>query len=275
MKSKHDIIWLESVDSTNHEAARQISNLDNLSVVSAVRQTEGRGQRGNKWLSNDGENLLFSIVLKLTPPMLAYDQFVLNELTSLAVVDFLASYGISADIKWPNDIYVDDRKICGILIENSLRDSHISSSIVGIGLNVNQRNFDDSIKNPTSIVLCNDTHGDRNYDLKQCLTEFMDIFKSYANRYLHMNGGYRSLRRLYLARLWRKDQLSGFIDFTTLPSGHLDGPMEIYSTDLKHPAGREFKGIIRGLSDIGNLLVEDQTSGTVREFGFKEIGYLL
>ena len=111
MKSKHDIIWLESVDSTNHEAARQISNLDNLSVVSAVRQTEGRGQRGNKWLSNNGENLLFSIVLKLTPPMLAYDQFVLNELTALAVVDFLASYGISADIKWPNDIYIDKRKM--------------------------------------------------------------------------------------------------------------------------------------------------------------------
>ena len=270
-------MYIKQTHSTSTLLREQYTDdLPHLYTIRTDFQTAGRGQAGNSWESEEGKNLLFSSLLRYEG-IYAADQWRLSMLVAVACWEVLAKY-LPKDwltIKWPNDIYVDDRKICGILIENSLRDSHISSSIVGIGLNVNQRNFDDSIKNPTSIVLCNDTNGDRNYDLKQCLTEFMDIFKSYANRYLHMNGGYRSLRRLYLARLWRKDQLSGFIDFTTLPSGHLDGPMEIYSTDMKHSAGREFKGIIRGLSDIGNLLVEDQTSGTVREFGFKEIGYIL
>ncbi len=291
MAKKHDIIWLDSIDSTNEEAKRHISDIDNLSVLSAYEQTEGRGQRGNTWTSTPGENLMFSIVLK-NPKISARDQFSINEITSLSVVDFLSQHGISARIKWPNDIYVGSKKICGILIENSLRGSDISSSIIGIGLNINQRNFDVNLPNPTSMVLCqtdlschsdssqcHSERSDESFDIRTCLEEFMDIFTSYYNRYLAAGGDFSSLRQQYLENLWRLDIQAEYIDYTSLPSGHLDAPVNI-CTDFDGTADTQnkprcFNGIICGLSDIGNLMVEDLTTGQLREFGFKEIGYIL
>ena len=181
MSKKHDIIWLQSVDSTNEEAKRHISDIDNLSVLSAWEQTAGRGQRGNKWTSNAGENLMFSIVLK-SPVLMAEDHFALNEIAALSVSEFLSTYGIKAQIKWPNDIYVDEKKICGILIENSFRGKSISSSIIGIGLNINQRYFNVNIPNPTSMVLCRAEDGP--LDIHRCLEEFMDIFTSLHDRFV-------------------------------------------------------------------------------------------
>ena len=279
MSKKHDIIWLESVDSTNEEAKRHISDIDNLSVLSALEQTAGRGQRGNTWTSTPGENLMFSIVLK-DPKISARDQFVLNEIASLAVVDFLSMHGISARIKWPNDIYVGLKKICGILIENSLQGSAISSSIIGIGLNINQRNFNVNLPNPTSMMLCRAEDG--TFDIHRCLEEFMDIFTSLHDRFLTSACDLSPLRQSYLDTLWRSGKPSRFIDYTILPGGHLDGPMNI-CTEKVHDTGipssdqtgNEFPGIIRGLSPTGNLLVEDLSTGLTREFGFKEIGYIL
>lgn len=298
MAKKHDIIWLDSIDSTNEEAKRHISDIDNLSVLSAYEQTDGRGQRGNTWTSNAGENLLFSVVLKFSPEdsglggLDARDQFVLNEIAALSVVDFLRLHDIQAQIKWPNDIYVGSKKICGILIENSLRGSGISSSILGIGLNINQRNFDVNLPNPTSMVLCqtdlschsdssqcHSERSDESFDIRTCLEEFMDIFTSYYNRYLAAGGDFSSLRQQYLENLWRLDIQAEYIDYTSLPSGHLDAPVNI-CTDFDGTADTQNKprclhGIIRGLSDIGNLMVEDLTTGQLREFAFKEIGYIL
>ena len=279
MSKKHDIIWLQSVDSTNEEAKRHISDIDNLSVLSALEQTAGRGQRGNTWTSTPGENLMFSIVLK-DPKISARDQFVLNEIASLAVVDFLSMHGISARIKWPNDIYVGSKKICGILIENSLHGSAISSSIIGIGLNINQRNFNVNLPNPTSMVLCRAE--DSPLDIHRCLEEFMDIFTSLHDRFLSSACDLSPLRQRYLSSLWRLGEPSRFIDYTFLPGGHLDGPMNI-CTEKVHDTGipssdqtgNEFPGIIRGLSPTGNLLIEDLSTGLTREFGFKEIGYIL
>ena len=291
MAKKHDIIWLDSIDSTNEEAKRHISDIDNLSILSAYEQTKGRGQRGNTWTSTPGENLMFSIVLK-NPKISARDQFGINEITSLSVVDFLSQHGISARIKWPNDIYAGSKKICGILIENSLRGSGISSSIIGIGLNINQRNFDVNLPNPTSMALCqtdlschsgssqcHSERSDESFDIRTCLEEFMDIFTSYYNRYLVAGGDFSSLRQQYLENLWRLDIQAEYIDYTSLPSGHLDAPVNI-CTDFDGTADTQnkprcFNGIIRGLSDIGNLMVEDLTTGQLREFGFKEIGYIL
>lgn len=253
MKSKHKIIWLNEVDSTNEEAKRHISVIDNLSVLTALSQTAGRGQRGNSWLSAPGENLTFSIVLKHEPKVKAYDQFVISEIVSLSVVDFLSSYGISARIKWPNDIYVGDRKICGILIEHSVTGDSLSSSVVGIGLNINQRNFNVNLPNPTSMVLS----GAESMDIQQCLEEFMDIFKAYVERYLHIKGGYAKIRKMYLAQIWKMDVPAEYID---------------YKSD---PEGRRFIGVIKGISDVGLLLVKDNDSGDIQEYGFKEIGYIL
>ena len=279
MSKKHDIIWLESVDSTNEEAKRHISDIDNLAVLSALEQTAGRGQRGNTWTSTPGENLMFSIVLK-DPKISARDQFVLNEIASLAVVDFLSMHGITARIKWPNDIYVGSKKICGILIENSLQGSAISSSIIGIGLNINQRNFNVNLPNPTSMVLCRAEDGP--LDIHRCLEEFMDIFTSLHDRFLSSACDLSPLRQSYLSSLWRSGEASRFIDYTILHGGHLVGPMNI-CTEKVHDTGipssdqtgNEFPGIIHGLSPTGNLLVEDISTRQIREFGFKEIGYIL
>ena len=209
MAKKHDIIWLKSVDSTNQECRRRISDMDNLSVVSALSQTDGRGQRDNIWLSSPGENLTFSIVLKFQSPatageglepMQAYDQAVISELTSLCVVELLSIHGIQAKIKRPNDIYVGEKKICGMLIENALRGDWISYSIIGIGLNVNQRNFDVTLPNPTSMALLS-SETDSTYNLEVLLEEFMEIFRQYLDRYCHIRGGYGRLHRLYNAQL--------------------------------------------------------------------------
>ena len=260
MTKKHDIIWLDSVDSTNNEAKRRIDSLDNLSVLSAFNQTSGRGQRGNTWSAASGENLTFSIVMKYghdvlgnLPAVRAIDQFVISEIAALSVVDFLASHGICAKVKWPNDIYVGDRKICGILIEHSVRETLLSSTIVGIGLNVNQRNFDVNLPNPTSMALC-DPYCHSSFSLTSLLEEFMDIFSSYCSRFINITGGYARLRKLYLSQMWRMETEARFIDLRS---------------------SEEFTGRIKGLSDIGCLLIEDTKKGELKEFAFKEISYVI
>jgi len=266
MTKMYDIMWLKSVDSTNSEAKRNISDIDNLSVLSALSQSEGRGQKGNKWSSAPGENLTFSIVLKfgeqtageLRLVVAAREQFVLTEITSLSIVEFLSRHGIKAKIKWPNDIYVGNKKICGVLIENSLRGKNLSSSIIGIGLNVNQRNFDVNLPNPTSMIL--ETGIEE--DIRSCLEEFMDIFQDYLEYRLP------NLRERYLSYLWRHNTPARYIDQTFRSQ-----PLQTDSEgELK---GREFTGVIRGLSPIGHLVVEDIEKGELKEFAFKEISYIL
>lgn len=213
MKSNYDIIWLNSVDSTNDEAKRRISELDNLAVLSAVSQTKGRGQRSNTWLSEPGKNLLMSIVLKYAPhgestsdslAVQAYDQQVISQITSLALVDLLAAHEIEAKIKWPNDIYVGNKKICGILIENTVLGKWMTSSIIGIGLNVNQRSFDAKLPNPTSMVLRSDGN-EEDFNIEDLLDEFMGIFIEYINRFCHITGGYNRLDKLYTSQLLKKE----------------------------------------------------------------------
>ncbi len=286
MKNINEIIWLECVDSTNEEAKRHIQTIDNLSVLSALSQTAGRGQRGNTWCSAPGENLTFSIVLKFSeagdkgtfPNLMAKDQFILNELTALSVAEWISSYGIDAEIKWPNDIYVGKNKICGILIENSLSGTALSSSIIGIGLNINQRNFNVNLINPTSMTLCLPEYGD--FDIRKCLDEFLQIFKKNLDAHLVRKEASSDLEKLYLSKLWRRGEVAEFIDYTTLPNGHLDGPMNIRTNDsaasnATSQDGRRFTGKIKGLSSSGNLLIEDLGLGETLEFSFKEIGYIL
>ena len=247
-----DIIWLASTDSTNEEAKRRISDIDNLSVVSALEQTQGRGQRGNTWSSNTGENLTFSLILK-SIGIQARNQFILTEFASLSIVEFLVRHGIEAHIKWPNDIYVGSGKICGILIENSIRGDHISESIIGIGLNINQRNFEEWIPNPTSMSLCTK---ETTFDIRLCLEELTDIFRTNAELYIRnqQSTELNKLRDEYISRLWLKDEQAVFNDIRE---------------------SKEFKGIIRNISPVGHLLVEDIEKGELIEFAFKEIAYMI
>ena len=130
MPKKYDIICLNEVDSTNKYVKIHIDELDNLSVVSASTQTEGRGQGDHKWHSTPGENLLFSILLK-NPDVLPADQGCISDAVAKSVVQLLEKHGIEAWIKPPNDIWVGDKKICGILIEHSLRAGRILWTIIG------------------------------------------------------------------------------------------------------------------------------------------------
>ena len=196
MENKTDIIWLDSIDSTNDEARRRILTLDNLSVLSALEQTGGRGQRENKWHSEPNQNLTFSIVLK-NPPVKAADQFIISEITAVTLVSFLAEHGIEADIKWPNDIYVGDRKICGILIENSLRGEWIQHSIIGIGLNVNQKAFSDDLPNPISMAQATGREFDREEVLQTVATSLMARYEQLRE------GGAKELQADYHQRLYR------------------------------------------------------------------------
>ena len=259
-----DIIWLRSTDSTNEEARRRISDIDNLSVLSATEQTEGRGQRGNTWISPPGENLTFSIVLKFQGPasdtegcrklprLNACRQFILTEITSVSMLEFLSRYGIHSSVKWPNDIYIGSRKVCGMLIENSLRGNLIMSSIIGIGLNINQRNFDVTLSNPTSMVI---ESGMKQLDTHICLVEFLEIFTENLERYLaDADKLSDELRERYTNNLWRLDTPSTFIS-------HAE-------------SGRIFSGKIQGVSPCGLLIIEDMEKGELKEFAFKEIGYI-
>ncbi|MFL2663928.1 MAG: biotin--[acetyl-CoA-carboxylase] ligase, partial [Crocinitomicaceae bacterium] len=137
-------IRLISVDSTNNFAAKLINDglAEHGSVILAENQTNGRGQRGSEWQSQKAKNILTSFVFKfeaLDPQFL----FRINAFVSIALIDFLNSYGIDAQIKWPNDIMVNSNKICGILVENKLVGNALSYSIAGFGLNVNQIEFED------------------------------------------------------------------------------------------------------------------------------------
>ena len=172
MTKRADIIWLEMVDSTNDEARRHISEIDNLSVVSAFSQSAGRGQRGNTWSAKAGENLTFSILAKHAG-IRALDQFVISEITALSVVDLLAIHGINARIKWPNDIYFKDKKIAGILIKNEIKGIMLGISIIGIGLNINQTDFSDDIPNPISMKMITG----KDYDLTATLSDICEEIK--------------------------------------------------------------------------------------------------
>ena len=247
MKKKIGIIWYGELDSTNSELQRHITDFDNLSVVAAESQTMGRGQRGNRWFSAPGENLTFSILVRFGEDGIAElpikKQHVLNLLVPLSVASFLRKHGISSSVKWPNDIYVRNRKICGILIENSERNSLVHTSIIGIGLNVNQTLFPET----ANAVSMKQITGEE-LDLKTALEEFTAIFTAYLEKL-----GTQSFKEEYDSLLFRKDRRF---------------PYEDYIRNVR------FEGTIKGVAEDGRLKVEDG-NGEIRLYGFKEIGYIL
>lgn len=152
-EGKAQILWLETADSTNHVLRERMAELDNLSVIAAREQTAGRGQGTHTWFSTPGENLTFSILYRFgaVGTLAASDALLITQVTTLALRDYLLDHGVQARIKWPNDIWVEDRKICGILIENILEGGLVRESIVGIGLNVNETGWPDGLPNPVSL----------------------------------------------------------------------------------------------------------------------------
>jgi len=149
------IITFDSLPSTNQYCELlDLSQYEEFTIINAVEQTAGIGQRGNHWEAERGQNLTFSIILKPTFLPIA-DQFQLTKSISLGIVDWLKSVipeKESIKIKWPNDIYVGQNKICGTLTSAKINNGQIATAIVGIGINVNQTHFSDWIPNPISLV---------------------------------------------------------------------------------------------------------------------------
>jgi len=246
MESTFHIKWFPVLDSTNNELLRHIRDYDNLSVIAAVNQTDGRGQRGNRWLSGPGENLTFSLLLK--PQQLpARESMSVICLSTLVIRDCLREEGISAVIKWPNDIYVGSRKICGMLVENGFEDSGLSWSVVGIGLNLNQTEFPGELVNPTSVKRLTGRTTDPAAFLESICRGFEPLLPE-----LETPEGRGRLRKAYAEDLFQKDRSSTYRNLVT---------------------GEIFTGIIRGITAEGLLRME--TEGTERTFGFKEVGYIL
>lgn len=148
------IIWHESVDSTNKVCRRMLEAgepLAKLTIAAAKSQTAGRGQGDHLWHSASGENLTFSALIRFGNRLAARDEQLINELVCPVICAFLSSEGIEARVKVPNDIYIGDRKICGILIENILDGPNVDWSIIGIGLNLNETDFPAGLPNPVSL----------------------------------------------------------------------------------------------------------------------------
>lgn len=201
------IIFLEETPSTHQllKEDAEYSRLKPFTMVAARRQTSGRGQRGNSWESEDYKNLTFS--MPVIPEGIApAGQFTLSEATALSVVALLQEEGITAMVKWPNDIYVGERKICGILIDNALKGEKIARSIISAGLNVNQTIFTSDAPNPTSMLLERrkiiPTEQDMDVDrlalrLLQILREMIGACASALGR--------EAIHRAYMTHLFRND----------------------------------------------------------------------
>ena len=201
------MVSLDEVDSTNTYIKELVSSNDREIeglVVVTKNQLKGRGQKGSFWKSEKGKNLTFSIFFK--PNIKVEDQFVISKLVSLAVVDFLDNWRLNnLKVKWPNDILCNNRKIAGILIENSIRGDKIHHTIVGVGLNVNQIKFD-LTNNPTSMF--NELGGEL-LDLEKLLNELLFFIEK---RYLGLKTGKIDLiDKEYLEHLYWMNQSKKFL----------------------------------------------------------------
>lgn len=253
------VIRFDSVDSTNVRISADRAGLSDRTVYAARLQTAGRGQRGNSWTSAQGENLTFSILLKPTY-LPAAGQFAISEAVALGLTDYLSSRGMDARIKWPNDIYVADRKICGILIENFIGGANLADCIAGIGLNVNQKDFGPSAPNPTSIFLEKGVRYDVDIELISVLTAVDKRLKTLED------GCTDELERDYLSRLYRMGEWHEYIDCR-------DNADTLTPTTIMIE-GKRFTGCITGVAPGGFLRVET-ADGEEIQFAFKEIRYVI
>lgn len=241
-------IELAEAGSSSTWLSEHLSELESMTLVSVVNQTSGRGQRGNSWEAGPGKNLTVSLLWK-PEAFPAIVQFAASEAVALAVADTLADYGIEARVKWPNDIYVGDRKICGILIENSVCGRNIESAVCGIGLNVNQTEFLSDAPNPVSMLQL--------LGRETPLDEVLERLCGHLERRLAAVSDlstHSALQDEYMSRLWRGD-----------------GKFHPFHDAL---ADEDIEAAILAVAPIGTLtlLLPDATT---RSYAFKEVSFIL
>ncbi len=230
--------------STNDYFSKLPGDTPEGSVVYTLNQTQGRGLGLNRWESEPNKNLTFSILLR--PRFLkAFEQFYLLKVIAIAVADFISIYTDKVSIKWPNDIYVSEKKIAGILIENSIDRDFIKQSVVGIGVNINQKLFYSDAPDPVSLTQV--TH--QEYDIEQCLQTVLDgIEKQYS---LLVARDFKSIDSKYMSLLFRFNVLAKYF-----------------------AKGKIFTGTIVAVEPTGELIIVDN-EGTTRHFLFKEVSFMV
>jgi BirA family transcriptional regulator, biotin operon repressor / biotin---[acetyl-CoA-carboxylase] ligase len=239
------IISLSSCESTNSLliSMAQTDRLDEGTVLVAEEQTAGRGQAGNRWVAERGANLTFSVLLR--PNFIdASQQFYLNMAVGLAVRNaILDTHGAQwrVDVKWPNDVMVAGKKVSGILIENQVQGQRLSQSVVGIGLNVNQKSFEWPEASSLSLML------GRDFDKAKV---FEDLMTALDERYLRLRQrDFQKLKADYISVLFWRGEEHEF-----------------------ESQGKSFLGVIEGVDEVGRLLV--QAGGGTQRFDFKAIKFL-
>lgn len=240
------ILKIQETDSTNNYLNELSRNkiLKEFTTVTAYFQTAGRGQRGNGWESEPGENLLFSFIVY--PEFLDIrKQFILSRIISLSIKKVLDHYVSDISIKWPNDIYRKDLKICGTLIENEFQGSIWKKSIAGIGININQLEFGKTTRNPVSL---RQITGER-HEINKILSGVMSCFMFYYEEL--RKGNTEDVITEYHNSLYRKD---GF--------------------HLYRDANGEFMARTGRILPEGTLILIDE-NGNNREYAFKEVEYVL
>ncbi len=239
-------IRLRSTDSTNHflRHYRPVSPKD-MVLATADYQTAGRGQAGNSWEAEEGKNLLFSLLLH--PRWVdASRQFVLSQAMALAVCETLTGYtGGGISIKWPNDIYWNDMKICGMLIENTLSGRQIDDCIIGVGLNVNQQEFRSDAPNPASLCQATGQTHETVFILAEIIKRFKDRLRQIQD------GDTAGVAQAYAARLYRREGFHPYED-----------------------AQGRFEAEIREVEPTGHLVLAGR-DGATRRYAFKEVRFLI
>jgi BirA family biotin operon repressor/biotin-[acetyl-CoA-carboxylase] ligase len=241
----NSIVRLNQIDSTNNYANSQIREKELVegTVFLAHEQTLGRGQIKNTWESEPGKNLLFSIVLY--PWFLEIRrQFMLSKVVTLGLYKALHKYVDNLKIKWPNDIYSGNQKLGGILIENSIMNGILKSSVIGIGLNINQTVFRSNAPNPVSIQTLTNQH----YDCENILTEVLSGIDDYYT--LLRNDEYERIDQEFITVLYR------FYE-----KHHFRAERDV------------FEGEIIGVNEIGQLIIR-KTDDEILQFHFKEVEFL-
>lgn len=239
------VIKLHSVDSTNSYVSDIIKNTDikDDTVYYTDIQTKGRGLNLNIWESEEYKNLIFSIYTK--PRIIIDDYFVLSMLVSLGICDYLHFKGVFGQIKWPNDIYFKNNKLAGILIENSLMNDCIVESIIGVGLNLNQTNFSNTLLNPISLT---NITGNK-YDIENEISIISDNILKRIKTYKSVD--YNQIKIEYLDRLFRFEILSIF-----------------------RIKGNVISAKIIDVKPDGYLVIKTNNN-EIKEFYFKEIEYVI
>jgi BirA family biotin operon repressor/biotin-[acetyl-CoA-carboxylase] ligase len=240
------LIKLDATDSTN-DFLKQLSGeqaLENFTVVTAENQTNGKGQMGAKWDSETGKNLVFSVLVKNVLNKIT-EIFDLNFAVALSVLTTLEKNNIpNLSIKWPNDILSDNKKVAGILIENTIKNNGEITSIIGVGLNVNQLNFDNLPKASSLAVIMK-----KELDKEVILKQLIESLKSNCD--LLQNKSASQLWNSYNNNLFKKGIPMAF----------------------SLPDGTKFMGIIKSVNSSGKLEVKLEND-TIETFGIKEIQLL-